>query len=140
MDSRYPLALTSLAAALLLAGCKEPPRREVASEPARPVVAAPRAPAKPMAVGGEVDAPVAIQRVDPDFEACKGVRGSGGVVIDAVISADGIVQDARIVRPVHPCIDEAVLSSIRQWRFKPATYRGKPVAVTYVLVTNIHWR
>jgi periplasmic protein TonB len=51
----------------------------------------------------------------------------GTVVVEFVIDVDGRVADPRVVRSV-PLLDAAALEAVRQWRFVPATRRGRPVA------------
>ncbi|MBX3229494.1 MAG: energy transducer TonB [Labilithrix sp.] len=48
------------------------------------------------------------------------------VVVKFVVTADGRVEDARIVKG-HPLFDAAVLASVRDWTFEPATLEGQPV-------------
>ena len=50
----------------------------------------------------------------------------GTVVVEFVVDVDGRVVDARVVRSV-PLLDQAALEAVRQWRFLPATRRGRPV-------------
>ena len=95
-----------------------------------------------MRVGGEVEAPVVLHRVEPNFESCqkKKIRLSGVPIIEAIIDERGTIREARILKSSHECIDEATLAAIRQWRFRPGTYRGKPVPVVFNLSVRINWR
>lgn len=96
------------------------------------------APAKPMRIGGEVSAPVVIHSVSPVYEECskEPLRGSGVLNLEAVIEADGTVASVRIMRPVHPCLDRVHVAALKQWRFRPATYRGRPVAVLFSMTVH----
>jgi periplasmic protein TonB len=106
---------------------------------------APPRPAQPLAtqpaeevlrVGGDVIAPEPIEpRAQPDFRRLGRVQGVP--VVEAVISATGEVTEARMLKPINPEFDAAVLDTVRQWRFKPATQNGKPVSVYYVLTFGI---
>lgn len=53
----------------------------------------------------------------------------GVVVLDVVIDSTGKVLDPRIVRPVGFGLDEKAIAAVRNWKFKPATRNGEPVAV-----------
>jgi len=53
----------------------------------------------------------------------------GKVLLDVDIDATGKVVGARIVKSV-PGLDEAALTAVRQWTFRPAMKDGKPVATT----------
>lgn len=56
-------------------------------------------------------------------------RIQGAVVVDLTIGPDGTVSDARIVRSI-PELDEAALSAVRQWEFRPTTVDGAPISVS----------
>lgn len=98
--------------------------------------------AAPIPLSADVQAPIALHRVEPDFDTCikQGVHGSGIPVVDATIDERGAVRDAHLAKPGHPCIDEAVLAAVKQWRFKPGTLHGKPVPVKYSITVLIHWK
>ena len=55
-------------------------------------------------------------------------RAQGTVVVTALVGRDGLVKDARVTKSSPP-FDAAAVSAVRQYIFKPAMARGKPVAV-----------
>lgn len=59
------------------------------------------------------------------------------IVVKFVVTADGRVEDARIVKG-HPLFDDAVLASVRDWTFEPATLDGQ--AVRMVRMVKIPFR
>jgi len=59
------------------------------------------------------------------------------VVVKFVVTEDGHVEDARIVKG-HPLFDDAVLASVRDWTFEPATLDGQ--AVRMVRMVKIPFR
>ena len=56
------------------------------------------------------------------------------VILEAVITAGGAVDDVRILRSANPLLDAAAERAVRQWRYKPATLNGRAVSV-YLTVT-----
>ena len=66
----------------------------------------------------------------------------GRVEVQAVVSRDGTVSDARVVESLHPDLDQQALLAVKQWRFAPGMKDGKPVPVlvhielTFALRTN----
>jgi protein TonB len=91
----------------------------------------------PVRVGGNVKAPVIITRVDPDYtEIARKARIAGVVIIEAVIDKQGNVTEARILKPLPMGLDQQALAAIRQWKFRPGTLNGQPVAVYYNLTVN----
>ena len=97
-------------------------------------------PTEPLRVGGDVLPPVAIKRVQPDYTKLGHIRAGGVPVVEATITAQGDVTSVRVIRSVHPELDAAIVAALRQWKFRPATQQGRPVAVHFVLTVNINWQ
>ncbi len=58
---------------------------------------------------------------------------TGIVVLEALIDENGKVQQPKIMRPVGYGLDDAAISTVLTWSFKPATRYGKPVPVHMAL-------
>jgi TonB family protein len=56
-------------------------------------------------------------------------RVEGSVKLECVVLPAGSVSLARVVEPLHPSLDAEALRALSNWRFKPGTKDGKPVAV-----------
>jgi protein TonB len=52
----------------------------------------------------------------------------GDVVIDVVIDASGKIVQLKMTKGLGHGVDEAVLATVQQWTFHPATRNGQPVA------------
>jgi TonB family protein len=85
---------------------------------------------EPLAAGSEgVPLPKKTKHVQPSYPAealAQGVRGI--VILDVVVSAQGKVETATVVRSV-PGLDEAAIVAARQWEYEPVKVGGKPVRV-----------
>jgi protein TonB len=89
----------------------------------------PPSPPQPYRVGGNVHAPQKIRDVAPRYPAiAQASRVEGIVILEAVISEDGVVLDVRVLRS-QPLLDAAAVEAVRQWRFTPATLNGAAVPV-----------
>jgi TonB family protein len=55
-----------------------------------------------------------------------GIQGT--VMLQALVMEDGTVLDTKILKGI-PLLDDAAVDCVRQWRFKPALDKGKPVPV-----------
>ncbi len=89
----------------------------------------------PLVIGGAVHAPVLISQREPDYpDAARLAHKDGVVILEAVITANGAVDDVRILRSANPLLDAAAAKAVRQWRYKPATLNGRAVNV-YLTVT-----
>jgi len=81
---------------------------------------------------GEADKfspPVATDRVPPNFEAGRAVRGSA--LLSGLITPEGKVINVRVVRSLDPIIDERAVEAFRQYKFSPGLLNGKPIYATY---------
>jgi len=100
----------------------------------------PAPPTKPYRVGGDVRAPTKIKDVMPRYPViAQQAHIEGTVIIEAVIGADGRVQQARALRPA-PFLEDAALAAVRQWVFTPTRLNGEPVPVvmTVTVTFNLH--
>ena len=64
--------------------------------------------------------------VYPDL--ARTARVEGTVILEAVLDTSGRVTQLHVVRSV-PLLDQAALDAVRQWRYSPSLYGGKPVSV-----------
>ena len=55
------------------------------------------------------------------------------VLIHGYVTTDGRFQEMRIVRPILPETDRAILASLADWEFRAATKDGVPVRVEFLL-------
>ena len=93
-------------------------------------------PTGPLRVGGRVRPPELIHDVRPAYPAlAKQIRAQGVVKIEAIISRDGIVRDARVVSG-YPLLVAAALDAVRQWRYRPTVLNDQPVEVALALEVN----
>jgi TonB family protein len=81
----------------------------------------------------------AIFAPDPEYseEARKG-KISGVVVLSLIISADGLPQDVKVVKPLGDGLDEKAVETIKTWKFDPATKQGKPIAYPATTEVQFH--
>jgi TonB family protein len=92
----------------------------------------------PATVGGEVTRPEIIYQLRPEvtIDARKHPGFSGQVIVKAIIDRQGRVQNVRVLKGQPYGLSDSAVASVKQWRFKPATLKGKPVKVRYILTVN----
>jgi TonB family protein len=85
-------------------------------------------------VGGGIDSP---KRLDvPQYPPeAMAVAIQGAVGVEVVINEGGQITDAKVVRSI-PLLDEAALTAVREWRFKPTLMNGRPVPVRTTVMVN----
>ncbi len=94
-------------------------------------------PDKPLIVGGEVSRPVKIHAPQPSYtEIARKARIQGEVRVQSIIDRNGDVGNIEVLKGLPMGLTEAAVDAIRQWKFKPATLRGKPVDVYYRLTVT----
>ncbi len=87
-------------------------------------------------VGGRVRPPQLIHDFKPAYPAlARQTRTQGTVRIEAIISREGIVRDARVVSG-HPLLVAAALDAVRQWRYRPTVLNEEAVEVALALEVN----
>ena len=94
-------------------------------------------------IGAGVTSPVVLQKVDPYYtSAAMKAWIQGEVVLDGVVTAEGMLTELRIVRSLDPVngLDQAALDAAAKWRFKPGMKDGQPVRVRVQLVLEFRLR
>jgi protein TonB len=78
------------------------------------------------------DLPVAPRKtvdVRPIYpELARMARVEGTVVVEAVLDPSGRVTQLRVIKSI-PLLDGAAMDAMRQWRYTPSLYGGRPVSV-----------
>lgn len=95
-------------------------------------------PAKPtqIRVGGQVEAAKAISRPMPDYPSlARLARVQGTVRLEAVIAADGRIQNLKVLAG-HPLLVGAALEAVARWRYQPTLLNGEPVEVVTEIDVN----
>jgi protein TonB len=112
----------------VVAGLNLPGVVEAPPEPPRVVA--------PYRTGGVIQQPRRIRDVPPAYPMpARMTKVEGVVIIEAIISTTGEVQDARILKSV-PLLDQAALDAVRQWRYTPSLLNGIPVPVVFTVTVQ----
>ncbi len=89
----------------------------------------------PLVIGGDVRPPMLESRVEPEYpEPMRRARIEGVVILEAVITAGGGVDEVRVLKSAGGTLDRAAEDAVRRWRYRPATLNGRAVSV-YLTVT-----
>jgi periplasmic protein TonB len=89
----------------------------------------PKAAPSRIRVGGNVAAAKLIRQVTPVYPAiAKTAHISGTVVLHAIISKDGSIQELTYVSG-PPLLMRNAMDAVRQWRYNPTLLNGEPVEV-----------
>jgi protein TonB len=113
----------------VLGGLPEPP-------PPPPPAPMPRAPVR---VGGQVETPALVHRVEPIYPPIAvSAHIQGIVIIEAIVDEDGTVAQVKILRSANPLLDSAALAAVRQWRYSPLLLNGIRTRFVLSAVLSFH--
>lgn len=88
-------------------------------------------------VGGDVRAPKVIRRAEPRFPpALIRVGVSGTIKVQCIIDRHGRLRDPKILFSTQPMLNQAVLDSLDEWRFEPASLNGNAVDAYFDLTVT----
>ncbi len=88
-------------------------------------------------IGGNVQAPQLLKRVEPTYpELALLAKVTGLVILEASVGADGTVQDVRVLRSVK-FLDQAAVDAVKQWRYAPLVLNG--TATPFVLSVTLNF-
>jgi len=81
-------------------------------------------------VGAGVSNPVLIYSPKPQFsQEALNARFQGMVIVGLIIDETGTPSDVHVVRPLGMGLDQKAIEAVKRYRFKPASFEGKPVRV-----------
>lgn len=144
------LAISATASALALNGMRLLPATESkvaapganpAPTPAPAVTASPAEPAPALRAQpkGKLIMPVLIHQVDPEYPKSARARGEVGehnCLIAITVDTNGVPQNVHVASSGGEEFDQNSIIAVSQYRFKPATQAGKPVATDMKVGVN----
>jgi protein TonB len=90
-----------------------------------------------MSVGNGVSAPQVIYSVDPEFsDEARRAKYQGVCIVSVIVDRQGNPQNVHVARSLGMRLDEKAVEAVKQYKFKPAYYQGRPVAVEIDVVVN----
>jgi periplasmic protein TonB len=79
---------------------------------------------EPVRIGGVVQAPALVKRVEPTYPAIAQLAAIDGVVIlDAIVDEHGRVKSLKVLRG-HPLLAKAATDAVQQWEYEPLRLNG----------------
>jgi TonB family protein len=89
-------------------------------------------------VGGDIEAPHLITKVQPVYpESARSAGVSGTVILHAIISQDGKPLSLRVMNSqVDPTLARSAVEAVSQWRYTPTLLNGEPIEVDTSIMVN----
>jgi periplasmic protein TonB len=86
-----------------------------------------------------VTVPEAIYSPEPSFsEEARKAKFQGVVMLMVVVGKDGHPYNIHVRQSLGMGLDEKAIEAVRNWRFRPATFRGQPVATQIAVQVDFH--
>jgi len=84
-----------------------------------------------------VSSPSVVYKVPPEYTLeAKAAKIQGGVVLQAIVTAQGRADEIQVVRSLDAGLDANAVASVSQWLFKPGMKDGQPVDVAVTIEIN----
>lgn len=99
----------------------------------------PAAPPKPVRIGGDIQQPTLVHRVNPEYPPIAiSARKEGIVILEATVDEHGAVERVRVLRS-EPLLDKAAIDAVKQWRYSPLQLNGRahPFILTVTVSFNL---
>jgi TonB family protein len=88
-------------------------------------------------VGGGVEPPKVIYKVEPQYsEEARSLKVQGTVVLGIEIGPDGRVYSTELKQGIGLGLDEEAANAVRLWQFSPGMKNGSPVPVKATIEVN----
>jgi TonB family protein len=82
-----------------------------------------------LVVPGHVQAGHLVNRIQPAYPAlARQMRIEGTVKLHAIIDKDGTVLQLAVISG-HPLLIQSAIDAVKQWRYEPTVFEGRPVQV-----------
>jgi TonB family protein len=85
--------------------------------------------------------PVPIHSPEAQFsDEARVERIEGVVLISMIVDEHGMPTEIRVLRPAGHGLDENAVAAVSQYRFRPATLDGKPIAARVTIEISFRFR
>ena len=93
----------------------------------------------PVRIGGQIQPPQLVHRVEPNYPSFAAkARLDGVVILEAIVDQDGNVTEVTVLRSATPLLDREAEAAVRQWRYSPLVLNG--IRERFVLTVTLSFR
>jgi protein TonB len=86
----------------------------------------PPAPRGPVRIGGQIQTPTLVHRVEPFYPpVAVDAHLQGIVILEAIVDRDGTVAEVKVLRSASALLDREALLAVKQWRYSPLVLNGQ---------------
>jgi protein TonB len=89
--------------------------------------------------GAGVSPPIVIYSVEPEFsDEARRQKYQGMCMVELIVDEHGNPTHVHVEHPLGMGLDEKAVEAVKQYKFKPAYYHGRPVPVDVIIAVNFH--
>jgi protein TonB len=93
----------------------------------------------PVRIGGQLQAPALIKRVEPLYPPIAvSAHVEGVVILEAIVGREGVVEEVKVLRSVHPVLDREAETAVKQWRYSPLVLNGIKERFVLTVTLSFH--
>jgi protein TonB len=82
-----------------------------------------------------------MRTVNPEYpDLARAAQLEGDVLLEATIASTGTVGNVRVLRSVHPLLDEAARKAVLKYEYLPGKRNGVPEAATVRITVSFRMR
>ena len=109
----------------------------VGGVPEPPPPPPPPADRPPIRIGGKIQAPALLHRINPVYPPiAASARLQGTVILEAVVDSDGTVAHVKVLRSAGAVLDTQAQIALKKWRYSPLVLNGKPVRFVLTVILS----
>jgi len=131
-------AVASAATTVSVGGAVGVPPPGLVAMPPPPPPAPPPAPKQPVRIGGQINSPALIKRVEPKYpDIAAAAKLTGLVIVEALVNESGAVESVKTLRSPSVFLEKAAVEALKQWQYSPLVLDG--VAMSFVLTVTFNF-
>jgi periplasmic protein TonB len=93
----------------------------------------------PVRIGGQIQTPALITRVEPSYPPIAvSAHLEGIVILEAIVGREGAVEEVKVLRSVHPLLDREAEIAVKQWRYSPLVLNGTRERFVLTVTLSFH--
>jgi TonB family protein len=93
---------------------------------------------EPVRATGDIQPPMVLTRVEPEYpEEARANGVSGVVILEVETDLRGRVAQTKVLRSI-PALDQAAIDAVRQWIYEPMVVDGKPRRCIFTVTVHFN--
>jgi periplasmic protein TonB len=94
-------------------------------------------PKQPVRIGGQINSPAIVKRVEPKYpDIAAAAKLSGLVILEALVNESGAVESIKTLRSPSVFLEKAAVEALKEWRYSPLVLDGVPMSFILTVTFN----